>query len=113
MAKEKIQGGIGLYDTFVHVDVRGPKARWRQDKSTGGREVNVAGWAEAVKLPGTVKEGSRGKDVENVQRLIGGLKDDGIFGARTKAAVMVYQKANDLRPDGVVGDKTWGKLLKV
>lgn len=22
-------GGIGLYDTFIHVDVRGHKARWR------------------------------------------------------------------------------------
>ena len=23
-----LEGGVGLYDTFVHVDVRGRKARW-------------------------------------------------------------------------------------
>jgi len=25
---EMLQGGLGLYDTFVHYDIRGTKARW-------------------------------------------------------------------------------------
>ena len=32
---EMLQGGLGLYDTFVHYDIRGNKARWdyRKNKS--------------------------------------------------------------------------------
>ena len=26
---EMVQGGVGLYTTFVHYDVRGRKARWK------------------------------------------------------------------------------------
>ena len=29
---EMLQGGLGLYDTFVHYDIRGTEARW--DKTT-------------------------------------------------------------------------------
>ena len=36
---------------------------------------------------------------------------DGDFGVKTKAAVMAYQKAKGLVVDGIVGVKTWSKLL--
>ena len=36
---------------------------------------------------------------------------DGIFGSKTKAAVMAFQKANGLGADGIVGPLTWGKLV--
>jgi len=29
------QGGLGLYDSFVHYDVRGVKARWDFRKNKG------------------------------------------------------------------------------
>ena len=35
------RGGIGVYQTFTHVDTRGGKARWDQ---RSGREVAVSGW---------------------------------------------------------------------
>ncbi len=35
---------------------------------------------------------------------------DGIIGRRTKRAIIDFQKANRLSPDGIVGRKTWGKL---
>lgn len=35
------KGGIGVYSTFTHVDVRGGRARW---DSRSGREQAVAGW---------------------------------------------------------------------
>ena len=35
---------------------------------------------------------------------------DGIFGAKTKTAVMNYQKANGLPIDGVINDIVWKKL---
>jgi uncharacterized protein YcbK (DUF882 family) len=30
---EMLQGGLGLYDTFVHYDIRGTKARWDYRKN--------------------------------------------------------------------------------
>jgi len=35
---------------------------------------------------------------------------DGKMGARTKAAIIEFQKANGLEPDGKVGPKTWARL---
>ena len=36
---------------------------------------------------------------------------DGIFGNDTKKAVMAFQTARRLNPDGIVGDITWTKLI--
>jgi peptidoglycan hydrolase-like protein with peptidoglycan-binding domain len=36
---------------------------------------------------------------------------DGVFGSNTKAAVMAYQGASSLFPDGIVGANTWMKLV--
>jgi len=36
---------------------------------------------------------------------------DGKMGKKTKAAIKAFQRAHNLNPDGVVGDKTW-KLLQ-
>lgn len=37
---------------------------------------------------------------------------DGKMGKKTKAAIMEFQKVNDLIADGKVGPKTWSKLSK-
>lgn len=37
---------------------------------------------------------------------------DGNIGLQTKEAIKAFQKANDLKPDGVVGKQTWKKLSK-
>lgn len=37
---------------------------------------------------------------------------DGKLGRRTKAAIMDFQTANNLKPDGKVGPKTWSKLSR-
>lgn len=39
------------------------------------------------------------------------LKADGIYGTKTKAAVMAFQAAHELTPDGVCGPKTWAMLI--
>jgi peptidoglycan hydrolase-like protein with peptidoglycan-binding domain len=55
------------------------------------------------------KKGSRGDIVKQIQFALG-LKDDGIFGAKTEKAVIKFQKENGLYPDGIVGKKTLDAL---
>lgn len=37
---------------------------------------------------------------------------DGNVGSQTKEAIKAFQKANDLKPDGIVGKRTWEKLSR-
>ena len=46
-----------------------------------------------------------------LQVLLGGLTADGIFGSKTKAAVVAYQAAKGLTADGICGPKTWAALI--
>jgi peptidoglycan hydrolase-like protein with peptidoglycan-binding domain len=51
-----------------------------------------------------------GDDVAYAQRYIGPTRAgpaDGVFGARTRAAVRWYQQMRHLGVDGVVGTSTW------
>ena len=112
-----------------------------QPKSGGAaREVGVedtgdAGGSKSVNNPGEMRPGTvpspgpllrfgnSGSDVKLMQQrlnavqtfytAINKLKEDGIFGAETNAAVHRFQEQFDLKPDGVVGEKTWGKIIEV
>lgn len=67
---------------------------------------------------GTIRKGDKGPVVKYAQQL---LMDhgfslpkygaDGDYGSETVSAVKAFQKANGLQQDGVIGQKTWGKLL--
>ena len=48
--------------------------------------------------------------VSNKSPTISLLRVDGIFGPKTKAAVMEFQRIFELKQDGVVGYETWNKL---
>lgn len=57
--------------------------------------------------------GSAGEDVKRLQGILNqklspspNISVDGLFGPATAAAVVVFQKANGLFPDSVVGPKT-------
>ena len=65
----------------------------------------------------TLRVGDKSTQVMVLQWLLNHTTDftsgkvDGIFGTKTVAAVRQYQAANGLDVDGVVGKKTWTKLL--
>ncbi len=64
----------------------------------------------------TLSQGSTGADVKRLQRLFVMMKTapgeaiDGIFGPKTKAAVIDFQTGNGLAADGIVGNLTWAAL---
>lgn len=62
-----------------------------------------------------LKKGNCGAAVKELQQRLNGkgyeLKADGIFGSRTLQCVKVFQAAEKLAADGVVGEKTWSRLL--
>jgi hypothetical protein len=67
----------------------------------------------------TLKRGDRGGAVKRAQQHLRrwnlGLtrpKADGDFGDRTKKAVRDFQVCHGLKPDGVIGDRTWQDLRR-
>lgn len=61
-----------------------------------------------------LKYGSQGDEVKRLQEALNGqgygLSVDGIYGAKTQAAVQDYQSKNGLSVDGIAGVNTQGKL---
>ncbi len=68
-----------------------------------------------VAYAAVLQQGSKGADVKTLQQK---LKNwgyytgavDGVFGAKTKQAVISFQKKNNLKADGIVGAKTLAAL---
>jgi peptidoglycan hydrolase-like protein with peptidoglycan-binding domain len=60
---------------------------------------------------GVFKAGSKGAAVTQIQAIIG-VKADGVFGAKTKAALKAWQKAHGLKADGIFGPKTQAAMTK-
>ena len=65
----------------------------------------------------TLRKGSGGEYVQLLQVAliargysVGTKGADGIFGAKTEAAVIAFQKNNGLTADGICGPKTWAAL---
>lgn len=77
------------------------------------------------KLIKTLKLGVKGDQVKLLQQMLnkkgftiattgaGSMgNESNVFATKTKSAVVKFQKANGLKPDGVVGPKTWALLQK-
>lgn len=74
----------------------------------------------------TLQQGSSGQEVRRLQELLQSAEDiarqqgdslildigavDGIFGAKTKVAVVTFQKDRNIKADGIVGRVTWKQL---
>jgi len=57
-----------------------------------------------------LKKGDTGEEVRTLQRILS-LKTDGIFGNKTREAVINFQLHHEIDADGVVGNDTWTLLL--
>ena len=86
-------------------------------KAVGVSVDGIVGAETKAALP-TLKNGSKGDVVKLLQKLLGEIYDievsggyDGDFGSGTEKAVKAFQKKKGLTVDGIVGKKTWSKLL--
>ena len=89
-------------------------AKWTKNGSSRRGSSSVADTVVAENMP-LLKVGSRRGDVKTLQTMLNELgydcgNVDGIFGSKTQAAVIAFQKANGLAVDGIVGPETWGEL---
>lgn len=79
--------------------------------------ANIEGIRVSITEGGTtvvLRRGSLGDAVGELQELLVehgyNIAIDNDFGPGTELAVKMYQKANDLMPDGIVGSNTWHSL---
>lgn len=112
--------GIGLYDSFTHIDTRTTKSFWYsadelpRDTFGGSNLPTTPGSATTnqltITLP-TLKRGDSNISVRVLQALLK-IASDGIYGNATNREVKAFQKKNGLTEDGVVGADTWNALFK-
>jgi len=73
--------------------------------------------AEPTERYPTIQQGIKGHFVQEAQKLMASVgffsgKKDGIFGPRTKEAVIAFQSEHGLIMDGIIGPSTWAELMR-
>lgn len=118
-----IDNGFKKYD-FSQIGKAGLKAgdilqRWDHAVTVvqGNSTPAPTGGFDVALIP-TIKRGSTGNCVKNLQALLNlwmnketPLKIDGQFGALTETRLKQYQKIQKLYVDGICGEKTWADIL--
>lgn len=116
--------GKGYHTLGQALDVAGSKskmdqyAKWAKESKlfrsvlwqVAGHFDHVHVSWDAKDVDNVLKEGDKGSLVAVIQKLLGGLSPDGIFGPKTEQAVKDFQKNRKLEQDGIVGEKTWNSL---
>ncbi|MGL5649191.1 MAG: peptidoglycan-binding protein [Clostridium sp.] len=91
------------------------------NKSYGANlSVDGIGGPKTLKACPILKKGNKGEIVKILQNRLMSIKyscgesgADGIFGTGTENAVLKFQNEKGIGKDGIVGGKTWAKLLNV
>ena len=100
-----------IEDALAQLDADAEAEEARRDQAAASVDV-------PTKL---LKVGSRGEEVIMAQKLLAaagfdpmgeGEQPDGKFGGQTKTAVVSFQEDQGLKGDGIVGSKTWAKLVR-
>ncbi len=80
--------------------------------------ATIAALNRTLTEPAFLKVGSRGPEVATLQSILKELgydpgMADGVFGSKTREAVIAFQRDNGLIPDGVAGPQTFTALNQV
>lgn len=92
------------------------KRKWQKHGKLPYINYSTKGEEDIVSVElDVLRVNSRGEQVKALQRLLVGygydLKADGVFGTITDRHVRSFQRKMGLSADGIVGAKTWRKLL--
>ena len=115
--KAIIRALIGLLALSVCLVLAAPNAAARTTPAAPGATAAAARAAATPDLPAwpVISQGSVGQPVRSLQYLLNArgaaLAVDGLFGAKTNAAVRAFQGAHGLVVDGIVAPKTWRSLI--
>ncbi len=106
-AKHCFAGRMGSGDKAVYVVVMGSKNKWKDLERLADLYVS--------KHKSYLSKTSSKYNVTQIQSALQkagffNRKPTGFFGPITRKAVVKFQKAHQLKPDGIVGPKTWEKL---
>lgn len=111
--------GIGLYDTFVHIDTRTYKSFWFGHGQEKRDTFLPSAKSCSLELP-VLAKGGKGETVKAVQLLLlaygyscGKAGADGIFGTGTEKALTEYQRRSKLPESGKTDAASWKSLLGV
>lgn len=107
--------GRNPHDHHMHISVESESSLYDDPKEW---VIKIGDWnsnkSTAPRPPSnpTLREGSKGDWVVKLQTLLNMPVNerDGDFGPKTKAAVVAFQKSNNLVQDGVVGTYSWKAL---
>lgn len=94
--------GKNAHTQHVHISVKSSKAQYD----------SIEPWnleADHLLMRPTLKAGSGGVDVIELQKLLG-VRPTGVFDTATTVAVKNYQGLHKLKPDGIVGPLTWASI---
>lgn len=98
----------------VYVSLLASKKKWDDLSHLANRFVGGRSGSGASSVR-KAQQSSGGYDVRQIQSALRqagyfNRKPTGYFGAITRSAVIRFQKANSLQPDGIVGPETWEAL---
>jgi hypothetical protein len=117
---KQVGGELRPHSSFKSTNCPGNSWRmWIDNKLTFiTEEIKAQEVVQEVTRSMLVKKGDKGQQVEEIQIMLNlvnkkQLAIDGDFGAKTLAAVVSFQKKYKLKPDGVVGNMTYAKLIEV
>jgi hypothetical protein len=122
---------VGHLFRGARVDVVSKAGGWAQIDYKGETAYLDLSFLTSLKIGGsggltayaTLRSGASGNAVKTLQNNLNtigkshagipALTVDGRFGPKTKAAVIAFQKLFSLAQDGVVGPKTWSKIIEL
>ena len=106
ITSESAWNGKPFYNNTRHKGTNGNWGMNRSSYSFNGFLYNPEIKEDIYNLTRLLYKGCRGEDVKELQRTLGGLSVDGIFGPKTDNKVREFQKNNKLVVDGKVGKNT-------
>jgi peptidoglycan hydrolase-like protein with peptidoglycan-binding domain len=102
----------GVVDSRTWKALMGGSSTTSSSKSSSSSSGATSSTSPLAKYANvTLRLWSKGSAVKAMQKAVGGLAVDGVFGPKTQARVEAYQRSKGLAVTGVVDSRTWKALM--